>query len=243
MTAALAASLAAVFVAGLPLVTVLWLRSSHLYRLSEERRADAEASLAQARGAVDEYLTTVSESTLLRLRRRGCSRCGAGCWRRRRRVLSGVRAAARRRSGGAGRPGGCLPRGSARSPARSGRGTRRSQHSAGPKASTRGWPARTAPAGRTRPSAAAAWRGWRGSRPTAAGMNRRSPHYRRAIALLEPVAAGRDGADPGPGRPGLRPPLPRPVRSCQRPGQLEEGERHLRRRHRVPRCPGGRAPR
>jgi eukaryotic-like serine/threonine-protein kinase len=65
-TAVLAASLALVFVAGLPLVTFLWLRSNHLYRLSEERRADAEASLAQARGAVDDYLTTVSESTLLR---------------------------------------------------------------------------------------------------------------------------------------------------------------------------------
>ena len=66
ITATLAASLAAVFVAGLPLVTALWLRSSHLYRLSEDRRADAEASLAQARRAVDDYPTTVSESTLLR---------------------------------------------------------------------------------------------------------------------------------------------------------------------------------
>jgi serine/threonine-protein kinase len=66
ITAALAGSLAAVFVLGLPLVTALWFRSSHLYRLSEERRLDAEASLAQARGAVDNYLTTVSEDTLLR---------------------------------------------------------------------------------------------------------------------------------------------------------------------------------
>jgi serine/threonine-protein kinase len=66
IAAALAGSLAAVFVLGLPLVTALWLRSSHLYRLSEERRADAEASFAQARGAVDDYLTTVSEDTLLR---------------------------------------------------------------------------------------------------------------------------------------------------------------------------------
>jgi serine/threonine-protein kinase len=66
IAAALAGSLAAVFVLGLPLVTALWLRSSHLYWLSEERRSDAEASFAQARGAVDDYLTTVSEDTLLR---------------------------------------------------------------------------------------------------------------------------------------------------------------------------------
>ncbi len=66
MAAALAGSLAAVFVIGLPLVTALWLRSSHLYWLSEERRSDAETSLAQARGAVDDYLTTVSEDTILR---------------------------------------------------------------------------------------------------------------------------------------------------------------------------------
>jgi serine/threonine-protein kinase len=66
IAAALAGSLAAVFVLGLPLVTALWLRSSHLYRLSEERRADAEASFAQARASVDDYLTTVSEDTLLR---------------------------------------------------------------------------------------------------------------------------------------------------------------------------------
>ena len=64
--AALAGSLAAIFVLGLPLVTALWLRSSHLYRLSEQRRSDAEASFTQARGAVDDYLTTVSEDTLLR---------------------------------------------------------------------------------------------------------------------------------------------------------------------------------
>ena len=66
MEAALAGSLVAVFVIGLPLVTALWLRSSHLYRLSEERRADAVTSLAQARHAVDDYLTTVSEDTILR---------------------------------------------------------------------------------------------------------------------------------------------------------------------------------
>ncbi len=107
MTAALAASLAAVFVAGLPLVTVLWLRSSHLYRLSEERRADAEASLAQARGAVDEYLTTVSESTLLRSSTPGLQPLRRRLLEAALRVLSGVRAAARRGSGGAGRPGGC----------------------------------------------------------------------------------------------------------------------------------------
>ena len=65
MVAALAGSLAAVFVLGLPLVTALWLRSNHLYQLSEERRTDAESSLAQARGAVEDYLTTVSESVLL----------------------------------------------------------------------------------------------------------------------------------------------------------------------------------
>jgi serine/threonine protein kinase len=59
-------SLAAVFLVGLPLVTALWLNSSRLYRLSEQRRVDAEASFAQARGAVDDYLTTVSEDTLLR---------------------------------------------------------------------------------------------------------------------------------------------------------------------------------
>ncbi len=173
-TAVLAASLAAVFVAGLPLVTALWLRSSHLYRLSEERRADAEASLAQARGAVDDYLTTVSESTLLRssapglqplrrrlleaalryyqefARRHGDDPAYGPTWRRR-------------------------PRGSARSPARSGRGTRPSRRSAGPRVSTRSWLALIPPVRRTRPSAVAAWRGWRSSRPTAARTNRRPP--------------------------------------------------------------------
>ncbi len=66
LAASLSAALLLVFVTGLPVMTVLWLRSQRLYLLSEDRRAEAETNLARARGTVNDYLTTVSESTLLK---------------------------------------------------------------------------------------------------------------------------------------------------------------------------------
>ncbi len=64
---------------------------------------------------------------------------------------------------------------------------------------------------------------------TDSGRNEQAAaHYRRAIALLEPVAAGRDGATRA--RADLafaHHYLARTARA--RPGRLEEGERHLRR--------------
>jgi len=64
--AALASTLLLAFLLGFPTVTALWLRSERLNRLSEARRGEAETNLARARTAVDDYLTTISESRLLK---------------------------------------------------------------------------------------------------------------------------------------------------------------------------------
>ena len=66
LAATLAAALVSLFLIALPVTTMLWLRSERLYSLSEQRRGEAETNLARARATVDDYLTTVSESTLLK---------------------------------------------------------------------------------------------------------------------------------------------------------------------------------
>ena len=84
------------------------------------------------------------------------------------------------------------------------------------------------PAGRMRPSAAAAWRGWRSSRPTAAGTNRRPPTIAARSRCWSQWPRG-ETARPGPGRTWPSPTITSPARSCIGLGRLEEGERHLRR--------------
>ncbi len=63
---ALTAALVLMFLIGFPTMTALWFRSQRLYHLSEARRGDAETNLTRARAAVDDYLTTISESRLLK---------------------------------------------------------------------------------------------------------------------------------------------------------------------------------
>jgi eukaryotic-like serine/threonine-protein kinase len=66
LAGSLIASVVLLLFTGFTLVTFLWLRSERLYLLSERRRGEAEANLGQARNAVDDYFTAVSESTLLK---------------------------------------------------------------------------------------------------------------------------------------------------------------------------------
>ena len=142
-------------------------------------------------------------------------------------VLPGLR-------GGTARTGRCeptwrrRPRGSARSPAEIGSRDEAIATLGRAEASTRSWPARTALAGRMRPSAADAWRGWESSSPTAAGTTRRSPTFagRSRCWSRWPQA---ETARPGPGPTWPSPTITSPVRSSIGLGRLEEGERHLRR--------------
>jgi serine/threonine protein kinase len=64
--AALTTAVLVLLATGLPVVTGLWLRAARHARAAEQRQQEAEVSLALARGAVDEYLTTVSEDTVLK---------------------------------------------------------------------------------------------------------------------------------------------------------------------------------
>ena len=227
MAGTLAATLAAVFVVGLPLVTVLWLRSSQLYHLSEERRADAEASLAQARGAVDDYLTTVSENTLLRSPAPGLQPL-------RRRLLEAAlqyykdfarrhgedRAVRAELAGAYARVGEITGEIGSRDEAIATLGRAAALYEA---------LARPDPSGRAYAAERGRCLARMGKLESDSGRNDDTiAHLRRAIALLEPVAAGRDGGTRA--RADLafaHHYLARTLASGR--GQLEEGERHLRR--------------